>query len=166
MSQINTPFIKVGPSKDDSKPTADKINEEIKKKNDFDIQQLKLTEGQISSMKEQFIPFPSIYSKEHHPGRTIFIPPYPKAGVLPPSSKNAGLYTGYVCDMPGFTRPVTPNMRGMQHNMKISDVSDIASRQYPPLYRPGNSTDEISEYNMFINGTVKNPGPYRLKTRD
>ena len=166
MSDINTPFIKVGPSKNDSKPTAERINDEIKKKDAFEIKQLQLTEGKISSLKETFIPYPSVYSKEHYPGRTIFVPPYPQAGILPPPSQNAGWYTGYVCNERGFSRPVTPNLRGMQKNMIISDVSEIASRQYPPSGRPGNSTDEIEQYNMYINGTNKNPGPYRLKTSD
>lgn len=160
MSQIDKPFIQVGPSKNDSKPTAERINEELKKKDDFYNKQLQLTEGKISKINETFIPFPSIYSKEHHPGRTIFVPSNPLPGVIPPPSQNAGWYTGYICTNNNFSVPVTPNLKGMQDNMKIDSISELASRQYPPSYRPGNSTDEIDDYNMYLIGGK------RLKTSD
>jgi hypothetical protein len=55
----------------------------------------------------------------------------------------------------------------MQQNMfYASEMSQLASKQFPPSLREGNSTDTIKDYNMYLTGTPNNPGPYRLKVSD
>jgi hypothetical protein len=161
-----TAFIKPDLVPTSNKPPADNVNEEINKNNKEAINRLNLTEGKTSKL-EGFIPYPNINSSKYPPGRTIFIPQNVQPGVVPPSSYNKGWGTGMPCNGPHCGPSVTPTMDGMAKNMfYASTMSQYASRQFPPSIRDGNSTDSVTNYNMYIQGTSKNPGPYRLKVSD
>jgi hypothetical protein len=152
-----------------NKTPADSINDQITKKANNEIKLLKLTEGKITSLStpETFIPYPNINSSNYPPGRTIFIPKNPIPGIIPPPSYNSGWCTGYPCNGPHCGPSVQPTMSGMQYNMKsASFMAQYASKQFPPALRNGNSTDTITNYNMYINGTNTNPGPFNLKVSD
>jgi hypothetical protein len=165
----NTPFIKPDLVPSLNKSPAELVNEDIQKKNNLAIQRLKLTEGKINSLSttENFIPYPTINSSSYNSGRTIFIPKDVLPGIVPPASYNKGWGTGAPCQGPHCGPSPVPTMSGMQKNMfYASYTSQFASKQFPPSLRMGNSTDTVTNYNMYTNGTTTNPGPYRLKVSD
>jgi hypothetical protein len=161
-----SPFITPDLVPSSNKSPAENVNEEIQKNNQETIQRLKLTEGKIQTL-EGFIPYPNINSNNYPSGRTIFIPKNVIPGVVPPSSYNKGWGTGMPCNGPHCGPSPVPTMSGMQQNMfYASEMSQLASKQFPPSLREGNSTDTIKDYNMYLTGTPNNPGPYRLKVSD
>lgn len=166
-NKITTPFVKVDTQRDDNIPPAERVNTVINNKNKMALRQLQLTEGKISSLKDEkvetFIPYPSVIPS--HAGRTIFIPKTVTAGVVPPASYNKGWGTGPVCQGPHCGTSVTPTMDGMSRGMAVSEVSEMASRQFPIGRMSGNSTDSIQNYKMYT-GTATNSGPYRIKVSD
>jgi hypothetical protein len=164
-----TPFIRPDLVPTSNKTPSQNVNEEINKNNKEAIQRLKLTEGKIASLSttEGFVPYPIINSSKYPPGRTIFIPKNVQAGVIPPSSYNNGWGTGAPCNGPHCGPSPIPTMSGMQQNMmSASMMAQFGSKQFAPTMREGNSTDTITNYNMYIHGTSTNPGPYRLKVSD
>jgi len=166
MSNINKAFYTPPPNPNGNKSAIDSVNDNIKKTNDRELKQLKLTEGKISSMKEDFIPYPQVSIKNYHPGKTIFIPKEVYPGIVPPPSYNLGWGTGLPCNGLHCGKPIQPTMNGMQKNMIFSPLTEKASKQFPITSRIGNNTDTIDNYNMYIRGTDKNPGPYNLKVSD
>ena len=165
----NTAFIKPDMVPTSNKSPAENVNEAIQKSNQEAIQQLKLTEGKITTLSstEGFTPYPTIHSSRYPSGRTIFIPKNVIPGVVPSASYNKGWGTGLPCAGPHCGPSPIPTMTGMQNNMfNASEMSQLASKQFPPSLREGNSTDTVSNYNMYLNGTSNNPGPYRLKVSD
>jgi len=166
MSNINKAFYTPPLNPNGNKSAIDNVNENIKKTSDMELKQLKLTEGKISSLKEGFIPYPRISNNNYNPGKTIFIPKDVYPGIVPPPSYNLGWGTGLPCNGLHCGKPVQPTMSGMQKNMIISPLTEEASKQFPPGLREGNSTDSIDNYNMYIRGTNRNPGPYNLKVSD
>jgi hypothetical protein len=165
--KINTPFVKVDTQKDDNIPPAERVNTVINNKNKLALLQLQLTEGRISSLNnekiETFVPYPSVIPS--HSGRTIFIPKTVTQGVVPPASYNKGWGTGPMCSGPHCGTSLTPTMEGMRKGMNVSDVSELASRQFPIGRMVGNSTDSVENYRMYT-GTTTNSGPYRIKVSD
>ena len=166
-----SPFYKPQLQAGTSTPAEMNATEQIAKKTAEMLEQLRLTEGLAKAneeKKETFVPFPEVEAANYHMGRTIFIPKIPlESGVIPPHSYNQGWGTGPKCSGPHCGAPVTPSMMGIQDALRTIDgIPPEAIRQFPVAYRPGNSTDAISDYQMYITGTSVNHGPFRIKTSD
>ena len=154
-----------------SMPSEMNATEQIAKKTNEMLQQLRLTEGLAKAnddKKETFVPFPEVDPANYNFGRTIFIPKHPiESGHIPPQSYNAGWGTGLPCSGSHCATPFTPSMMGVQDALRsIEGIPPQAINQFPVSYRPGNSTDFIESYKMYTTGTQTNPGPYRIKTSD
>jgi len=157
-----------------SKSPADNLSQTISSETEQMLRLLEITEGRAKAMKkkedeskEGFVPHPMVDEAKYHNGRTIFIPRQPKDGSVPPHSYNLGWATGAPCSGPHCGVPVTPTMDGMRSAMKQSYMHPQgASAQFPVGYRPGNSSDFVTEYTMYTTGTQMNPGPFIIKTGD
>lgn len=157
-----------------SKSPADNLSKNISAETEQMLRMLDITEGRAKAMKQKeqegkegFVPHPAVEPAKYHQGRTIFIPNQPMTGAIPSHSYNLGWGTGAPCSGYHCGVPITPTMMGMQEAMRMSDILPSgATAQFPVGYRPGNSTDYVTEYNMYTTGTQMNPGPFRIKTGD